>query len=72
VDGCPQNIAIPAAFRFYNEAKRFNNPAAQRRGYDRSCSNLADCVECGQCEEACPQHLEIPELLKTVRSYLEG
>ena len=71
VDGCPQNIAIPDAFRFYNEAKRYHNPASQKRGYDRSCSNLADCIECGQCEEACPQHLEIPALLKTVRAYLD-
>ena len=39
------------------------------RIYERSCSNLADCVECGQCVEACPQHLEIPELLKEVRNY---
>ena len=72
VDGCPQHIAIPDAFRFYNEAKRFHNPAAQQRGYNRSCSNLADCVTCGQCEDACPQHLEIPELLKKVRAYLES
>lgn len=72
VDGCPQNIAIPEAFRFYNEGKRYHNPDAQKRGYERSCSNLADCVECGQCEEACPQHLEIPALLKTVRAYLES
>lgn len=72
VDGCPQNIAIPDAFRFYNEGKRYHNPDAQRRGYDRSCGNLADCVECGQCEEACPQHLEIPSLLKAVRAYMEA
>ena len=72
VDGCPQNIAIPMAFRLYNEGKRFRNPAAQRRLYERSCPNLADCVECGQCEEACPQHLEIPQLLKTVRAYMEN
>ena len=71
VDGCPQQIAIPTAFRLYNEGKRFHNPGAQHRIYERECRNLADCVECGQCEEACPQHLKIPELLKEVRAYLE-
>ena len=71
VDGCPQQIQIPTAFRLYNEGKRFHNPAAQHRIYERECRNLADCVECGQCEEACPQHLRIPELLREVRAYLE-
>ncbi len=71
VEGCPQNIVIPAAFRFYNEGKKYRNPASQKRGYDRTCGNLADCVECGACRDICPQHLDIPELLKEVRSYLE-
>ena len=68
--GCPQQIPIPTAFKFYNEGKRFHNPQAQLRNFNRSCTNLADCMECGQCMEACPQHLNIPELLKEVRSYL--
>ncbi len=69
--GCPMKIQIPAAFNFYNTGKKFNNPDAQKRGYERECGNLADCVECGQCVKACPQHLNIPELLKEVRAYLE-
>lgn len=69
-DGCPMQIAIPTAFHLYNEGKKYQNPAAQKRNYDRSCANLDTCVECGQCMEACPQHLEIPTLLKEVRAYL--
>ena len=71
VAGCPMNISIPTAFSLYNDAKKYRNPASQKRSYDRSCANLADCIECGQCHEACPQHLEIPELLKQVRAYME-
>lgn len=71
VNECPQNIAIPAAFRFYNEGKKYRNPGSQKRNYDRSCANIGDCIECGQCANICPQHLEIPELLKEVRKYLE-
>ena len=70
VDGCPQNIAIPSAFRFYNEGKKYRNPDSQKRMYNRTCANIADCVECGACSNICPQHLEIPELLKEVRAYL--
>jgi predicted aldo/keto reductase-like oxidoreductase len=25
-----------------------------------------DCIGCGQCEKACPQHLKITELLKDI------
>lgn len=72
VAGCPQEIAIPRAFSCYNTAVKFGNKEAQRRTYNRDCTNLADCVECGQCMDACPQHLEVPELLKKVRAYFEG
>ena len=27
---------------------------------------IADCIACGGCEDHCPQHLEIRELLRTV------
>lgn len=70
--GCPQELQIPEAFHMYNEGKRFNNPEAQLRVFNRSCANLSDCIACGQCVEACPQHLDIPTLLKEVRTYFVG
>lgn len=70
VEGCPMHIQIPTAFSLYNEGKKFHNPQAQLRNYNRSCANLADCISCGQCMDACPQHLKIPELLLEVRNYL--
>jgi len=70
VAGCPMKIQIPMAFSLYNEGKKYRNPGAQKRSYDRGCKNIGDCIECGQCMDACPQHLEIPELLKEVKAYL--
>lgn len=68
--GCPMQIPIPSAFKFYNEGKRFRNPQAQLRNFNRTCTNLDSCIECQQCVRSCPQHLDIPELLKEVRNYL--
>ena len=76
-DGCPQNIAIPKYFSLYNadrqeiEAKSWR---PQGEYYDRLCAvfgKASDCIQCGQCQEACPQHLPIIEHLKTVAAYFE-
>ena len=63
-DGCPVGIAIPDLFAC------FNNKRLSQEGSDEAYAAMevgADqCVECGQCEEACPQHLQIRQLLKEV------
>ena len=68
-DGCPEHIAIPDYFSFYNDLKRFG--PSQMRNIRRRFRQLAekngkpsDCIKCGRCEERCPQHL-------TIRKYLE-
>jgi len=70
-EGCPMQIPIPDIFAAMNlklgngqleEAKRtYLNAAAEGH-------RASDCIECGQCEGACPQHLSIIELLKDCRS----
>ncbi len=68
VDGCPMNIPIPDCFGSYNRFLRTgldnikNNYAFNTRGK----GNASACIECGQCVSACPQNLNIPELLKDV------
>jgi hypothetical protein len=32
----------------------------------------SNCAECGECEEHCPQHLEVREELKRVHERLSG
>ena len=67
-DRCPMNINIPSLFGAENKARRFNTEDA-RGHYNWVTSNRgkpADCIECGLCEEICPQQLPIRELLKEI------
>ncbi len=75
VAGCPLNIQIPNLFTVYNSAKTYGSSGRYNTYYKDYTSgdfNLAStCVECGQCEGVCPQHLEITKLLKEVAKEFE-
>ena len=74
VDGCPQKINIPGLFQAYNNVIQFGDNAVSRRRYEDAISErglASACVECGLCEEQCPQHLEIRSLLKDVANMFE-
>ena len=77
VDGCPQHIAIPTYFQLYNETLSFGEsyfPAAKGdyQYYTNMHGKASACVQCGKCEEQCPQHLSIIESLKAVASKFES
>ena len=77
-EGCPMKIAIPQYFSLYNEDMREN---LAEKGWTINFSNYEmltkkfgaakACIECGQCEGVCPQHLPIMELLKDVSKHYE-
>ena len=65
-DGCPQNIPIPEIFTVYNR-KEGSVAFRTKREYDivtTGKGKASDCIACAQCENACPQHLPIIDLLK--------
>ena len=72
-EGCPAKIAIPQYFSLYNEVMREN---LEEKGWTASFAQYSvlnqkfgkakDCLQCGQCENVCPQHLPIIENLKKV------
>ena len=74
VSGCPQNILIPDLFACLNKKVVFQN-----RNQDFYYENVltsrngkaSDCIKCGSCENACPQHLEIRKLLEQVAEEFE-
>ena len=67
--GCPMNIPIPDIFTVYN--RREGSPHFRTvREYTIVTTDkgkAADCVQCGQCESVCPQHLPIISLLEKCR-----
>lgn len=68
---CPQDIVIPKLFDQYNDAFMYNTMDGFAQRYDwivENWGNPEDCIECGQCEEACPQNLPIREPMKEIRS----
>ena len=77
-EGCPQHICIPEYFSLYNEDMREN---LEEKGWTINFSNYqilasgfgkaGDCVECGQCESVCPQHLTVIDYLKDVARHYE-
>ncbi len=77
VDGCPMKIAIPKYFSLYNADKqeiKEKGWTPQKVYYERLTNDFGKasaCVECGQCEKACPQHLPIVKYLKDVADYFE-
>ncbi len=78
-EGCPKKIPIPKYFSLYNENMREN---MQEKGWTINYSNYihlysngfgkaSECIACGQCERACPQHLQIIDDLKDVAAHFE-
>ena len=78
-EGCPMKIAIPQYFSMYNEDMRetqeklavwtanYGNYAILAEKFGKA----KDCVECGQCEGVCPQHLPIIQTLKAVSEHFD-
>ncbi len=63
---CPQGVLIPRVFAAVNDAYMFEDNARFDGAYQQILKlegDAARCVACGQCEDACPQHLPIIRLL---------
>ena len=68
-EGCPMGIPIPDIFTVQNR-KKGSPEFRTKREYvivTQGKGVASDCIQCGQCEAACPQHLPIIELLEGCR-----
>ena len=74
IDGCPQHISIPDLFAVMNTKQihhDWNADYYYNEGHTAPGRRASDCLECGKCEKACPQHLPIRQLLKDVAKAFE-
>lgn len=75
--GCPQNIPIPKYFALYNaiSAKGGEGSRVTTTFFYKDLSSkfgkASDCIECGQCEEICPQKLPVIDNLKKLAKEYE-
>jgi predicted aldo/keto reductase-like oxidoreductase len=72
---CPSGVLIPEIFRVYNEATMYNDANIGRFRYSgpmgiKPEQRADQCVECGECETACPQNITVIEWLKKVHTAL--
>ncbi len=74
--GCPQGINIPEIFKSMNELTTLGEHTRPHQYYEGMIASgrtakASACVECGQCEKVCPQHLTIIENLKKAAEMLD-
>ncbi|MEA3326287.1 MAG: aldo/keto reductase [Chloroflexota bacterium] len=70
---CPNGVAIPRIFDFYNDAVAYDAWGHSRWAYGNllNADERADnCIECGECEVVCPQSIKIIEWLATAHERL--
>jgi predicted aldo/keto reductase-like oxidoreductase len=85
---CPYGIDIPSIFMYYNKCVNEGNVAESRQdpnykearraflvSYDRAVPKVrqADrCIDCKECNQHCPQRINIPRELKRINKYIES
>ena len=75
VEGCPKKIPIPEIFSAMNKRLGSGQLSEASEDYLKATEGkgkASECIACGQCERACPQHLEITKHLKECEDALEA
>jgi hypothetical protein len=70
---CPNGLNIPANFEFFNYAHLYDNVADARFKYQiflTEAQRSSSCIDCGICEELCPQKIAISDWMPKVSALL--
>ena len=74
IASCPKNISIPDLFACMNTKNIYRDRNADyyyNEVHTKNKGKASDCIKCGKCEAACPQHLPIRKLLEDVKKEFE-
>ena len=66
---CEQGVQIPSVLIFQAAAKRLTREGAAA-WLGQAMESVAECIECGECEEKCPQGIKIIDELQNVHQRL--
>ena len=72
-EGCPMGVHIPEIFAAYNMYLNGKKEEAQEE-YDRVTAEggkASECIQCGQCEGACPQSIPVIDNLQKAAEVFE-
>ncbi|WP_440944763.1 aldo/keto reductase [Methanosarcina sp. T3] len=71
---CPSGVNIPRNLSYLNDVFVLDDVENARFQYGVLLSpeeKAGNCVECGECEDVCPQNIKIREMLKEVKEFME-
>jgi predicted aldo/keto reductase-like oxidoreductase len=71
---CPANVSIPHILDLYNDYAMFGSAEGAFLTYKALVArgrDAAQCVECGKCEDTCPQQLQIVRALREAHTALQ-
>ena len=72
---CPAGVDIPRCFGIWNQYHIYENVNEARWNWKNGineANKASNCVKCGKCEQACPQHIAIREDLARLQTELDG
>ena len=66
---CPNGVLIPRIIRYYNDWCAYEHNPKLKEEYlvwqDES-EHASNCIKCGACEEHCPQHLPVMQIMDEI------
>ena len=74
IDGCPMGIPIPDMIAIKNKHALDRDTQRAKKAYEITVDGkgkASECLYCGGCERACPQHLPIPKIMRECAIELE-